>query len=247
MWRVAARIGGVAFGRPLIGSVLGSGFAAPALVRASLIAPSLASLQHAEPTTRCQPGSKLRVALLGGLVAGAGVLLQPNAAECMPKKRKAPAAPAPAPAKKKAGPALTAIEAALQPGEDEYEMEKVVADRLIGGKKEYLVKWKGWADKHNSWEPVEHLANVLDDIKEYHKAKEAANAAHLKRLKDDKAAREAARLAAGNASGWAHRPRQLASSVSSPRPAACTTTLRARWRTAPWSTPSSPPPTASSG
>ena len=88
------------------------------------------------------------------LAAGAGVLLQPNAAECMPKKRKAPAAPAPAPAKKKAGPALTAIEAALQPGEDEYEMEKVVADRLIGGKKEYLVKWKGWADKHNSWEPV---------------------------------------------------------------------------------------------
>jgi hypothetical protein len=32
MWRVAACIGGVAFGRPLIGSVLGSGFAAPALI-----------------------------------------------------------------------------------------------------------------------------------------------------------------------------------------------------------------------
>jgi hypothetical protein len=43
----------------------------------------------------------------------------------------------------------------------------------------------------------------------------------------------------------------LVLSVSSPRRAAfraaCTTTSRARWRTAPWSTPSSPPPTASSG
>ena len=41
--------------------------------------------------------------------------------------------------------------------------------------------------------------------------------------------------------------RRLALTVSSPRRAACTTTSRARWRTAPWSTPSSPPPTASSG
>ena len=48
-------------------------------------------------------------------------------------------------------------------------------------------------------------------------------------------------------SGWAHQPRRLVLSVSSPRRAACTTTSRARWRTAPWSTPSSPPPTASSG
>ena len=52
---------------------------------------------------------------------------------------------------------------------------------------------------------------------------------------------------AWSASGWAHRPRRLVLSVSSPRRAACTTTSRARWRTAPWSTPSSPPPTASSG
>ena len=200
MWRVAARIGGVALGRPLIGSVLGSGIAAPALVRASLILPSLANLQHAEPTSSCRlPKSNLRVALLG-LVAGA-VLSQPDAAECMPPKKKAKAAPAAAPLSKKkaAGPSLTPIEAALNLQEGEYNMEKVVADRLVGGKKEYLVKWAGWADKHNSWEPVEHLANAVDEIKEYHKVKDAANAAHLKKLADEKSAREAARVAAGNA------------------------------------------------
>jgi len=37
MWRMAARLGGVALGRPLIGSVLGSGLAAPALVRAASV------------------------------------------------------------------------------------------------------------------------------------------------------------------------------------------------------------------
>jgi hypothetical protein len=52
---------------------------------------------------------------------------------------------------------------------------------------------------------------------------------------------------AWSVSGWAHQPRRLVLSVSSPRRAACTTTLRARWRTAPRSTPSLPPPTASSG
>ena len=109
MWRVAARIGGVAFGRPLISSLLGSGFAAPALVRASLIVPSLANLQHAEPTSRCRlPNSNLRVALLG-LVAGA-VLSQPDAAECMPPSKRKAKAPAASSAKKKAGPASAGVD-----------------------------------------------------------------------------------------------------------------------------------------
>ena len=37
MWRIAARLGGVALARPCIGSVLASGLAAPTLVRASSV------------------------------------------------------------------------------------------------------------------------------------------------------------------------------------------------------------------
>ena len=87
MWRViAARIGSVALGRPLI-------------VRASRIVPSLTNLQHAEPTSRCPlPNSNLRVALLG-LFAGA-MVSQPNAAECMPSGKRKATAPAAASAKK---------------------------------------------------------------------------------------------------------------------------------------------------
>ena len=137
MWRIAARFGGVVCGRPLVGSVLGSGLAAPALIRAtSVTVPSLINLQNVGPTT----GSRydLRVAL--GLAAGCGLLAaQPDATECMPKRKAKAAAPTAA-KKKKAGPELSAIEAALHLEEDEYNMEKIIADRLVVGKKEYLVK-----------------------------------------------------------------------------------------------------------
>jgi len=41
--------------------------------------------------------------------------------------------------------------------------EKIIADRLVSGKREYLVKWQGYADEHNTWEPLESLANLTDD------------------------------------------------------------------------------------
>ncbi|EYC02735.1 hypothetical protein Y032_0098g3096 [Ancylostoma ceylanicum] len=43
--------------------------------------------------------------------------------------------------------------------------------KLLQGKVEYLVKWKGWGNKHNTWEPRE---NVLDDrlFEEFQKQKQ---------------------------------------------------------------------------
>uniref|UniRef100_A0A1I7XRS5 Chromo domain-containing protein n=1 Tax=Heterorhabditis bacteriophora TaxID=37862 RepID=A0A1I7XRS5_HETBA len=51
-----------------------------------------------------------------------------------------------------------------------FAVEALLKERKRKGKVEYLVKWKGWSNKHNTWEPIE---NVLDDrlLEEYEKQK----------------------------------------------------------------------------
>jgi hypothetical protein len=46
----------------------------------------------------------------------------------------------------------------VEASEDQHEVERVVGKRIgKGGRPEYKVKWVGWADKHNSWEPLDCL------------------------------------------------------------------------------------------
>jgi len=40
-----------------------------------------------------------------------------------------------------------------------YAAERIMKKRLRRGQVEYYVKWKGWSQKHNTWEPEE---NILD-------------------------------------------------------------------------------------
>ena len=42
-----------------------------------------------------------------------------------------------------------------------YEVERVVAKRLRGGKPEYFCQWKDYSAAENTWEPQEHLAEEL--------------------------------------------------------------------------------------
>ena len=58
--------------------------------------------------------------------------------------------------------------------EPEYEVEKILDSRYRWRRLEYRVKWKGYIDKHNTWEPAPNLKNAPRMIKEFHKKHPAA-------------------------------------------------------------------------
>ena len=41
--------------------------------------------------------------------------------------------------------------------EEDYTVEKIVDERTRDGRHEYFLKWKGYSDLENTWEPAENL------------------------------------------------------------------------------------------
>lgn len=51
--------------------------------------------------------------------------------------------------------------------EDFYEVEEIKGRRIVAGKREYLVKWKGFRETENTWEPLTNLDACSKMIKKY--------------------------------------------------------------------------------
>ncbi|XP_026388765.1 uncharacterized protein LOC113283648 [Papaver somniferum] len=45
-----------------------------------------------------------------------------------------------------------------------YEVEDVRRKRVSKGQTQYLIKWLGWPESHNTWEPIENLQECLDIV-----------------------------------------------------------------------------------
>ncbi|KAH9302435.1 hypothetical protein KI387_014018, partial [Taxus chinensis] len=54
-------------------------------------------------------------------------------------------------------------------GEEFYEVEAIHKKRIRKGKVEYFVKWKGWPESTNTWEPYRNVKTCIDIIQEFEK------------------------------------------------------------------------------
>ena len=53
--------------------------------------------------------------------------------------------------------------------EEEYEVEAILDSRKKGRYIEYLVKWKGYSDAENSWEPCGNVRHAEEEVENFHK------------------------------------------------------------------------------
>ena len=52
--------------------------------------------------------------------------------------------------------------------ENEYDVEKILDEKKVTGKTQYLVKWLGYEGKENSWELAENFSpETAGKIEEY--------------------------------------------------------------------------------
>ena len=81
-----------------------------------------------------------------------------------------------------------------------WEVEAIKYDKQVKGKGTYyFVKWKGYDDEENTWEPTSHLPDAKRMVDEYAASKREAEALHKKDMEQRIAEQKAEQLAATEA------------------------------------------------
>ncbi|KAL1515152.1 hypothetical protein AB1Y20_004213 [Prymnesium parvum] len=78
------------------------------------------------------------------------------------------------PAEQDAPPRAASPRKRTRVGKTEYQVEKILQMRRVEEEVQYLIKWKGWAAKYNTWEPLSHLQNLQLDIASFHALEQAS-------------------------------------------------------------------------
>uniref|UniRef100_A0A2A4J9C1 protein-synthesizing GTPase n=1 Tax=Heliothis virescens TaxID=7102 RepID=A0A2A4J9C1_HELVI len=68
---------------------------------------------------------------------------------------------------------------------EEYIIEKILDFKFEHGKEYFFIKWKGWPDSENTWEPIEHLENCPGILKQFLSEEEFKYCHKMDQLKDE--------------------------------------------------------------
>ena len=60
-----------------------------------------------------------------------------------------------------------------------YSVEKIISKKVVNGKTQYLLKWKGYDSDENTWEPEENL-DCQDLLEEFNKRTAGGKASAIK-------------------------------------------------------------------
>jgi hypothetical protein len=63
--------------------------------------------------------------------------------------------------------ARLATQIELENNEEEWEVEEIKNHRIYDNDTEYLIKWKGYDNSENTWEPIENLTGCKQLLEEY--------------------------------------------------------------------------------
>ncbi|XP_021181747.3 histone-lysine N-methyltransferase SUV39H2 isoform X1 [Helicoverpa armigera] len=68
---------------------------------------------------------------------------------------------------------------------EEFIIEKILEFKFEHGKEYFYIKWKGWPDSENTWEPIEHLDNCPSILKQFLSDEELRHCNKMDQLKNE--------------------------------------------------------------